>query len=136
MKQAQLIYESNRQAINFLLIEKGYPPTFCGLIKAIKEIGDGFLVEMYNEVTASFDEAGGNFWTKFKNIFHSAVDIINKTDKVTGSVDKFMNPDTQTATKTDKITSAVDTWKPDLIWWGAGAAAVIVILVLVYIFKK
>ncbi len=135
MKQAKLIYDTNRQSINFLLIRKGYPATFDGLLDAVDELGDAFLVELYNDITSNFDEADGNFWTKFKNIFHSATGVADKTGKITGGLDFLLNPDKQT-TSTTPTPEVVKPWQPNLIWWGAGAAALILILTLIYIFKK
>ena len=136
MKQARLLYDNNQQAINRLLIQKGFKPTYNDLMNAVKDLGDAFLVEIYNDITANFDEASGNFWGKFKSIFHKAADAINTTGNVSALADNLINPAQHTATNT--ITPAKDrsTWKPNLIWWGAGAVCIIIILLLIYIFKK
>ncbi len=135
MKRAQIIYDTNRQAINFLLTQKGYKPTFNGLMDAVEDLGDTFLVELYNEVSSSFDQADGNFWAKFKNIFHSASDIVEKTGKISGGVDDFINP-TLNNTTDPAPTPEKKVWKPNLMLWGGAAAGIILILVLIYIFRK
>ncbi len=135
MRQAKLIYDTNRQSINFLLISKGYPATFDGLLDAVDELGDPFIVELFNDVTSNFDQAEGNLWTKFKNIFHSATGVADKTGKITGGLDMLLNPDKQTTTTTT-TPPATNTWQPNLIIWGSVAAAIILILLLIYIFKK
>lgn len=133
MKQAQNIYNTNSQAINFLLISKGYSPSFAGLLEAIKEQGDLFLVQLYNEVTSSFDEADGNFWPKFKALFHKATGIA-------GGVDKIINRDQQETVPSlsnDEIEKQQqEKNKKLLLYAGLAALGIIILLIIIYIFKK
>lgn len=140
MKQAKTIYETNKAGINHLLVRKGYHPSFEGLMKAVKEKGNPFLVHVYNEVTSSFDQADGdsNFWTKFQKFFHSASDVIDKTDKITGAADKLLiNPDTANkTTKTDTADTSKSTWTPNLLYWGIAAFVLIALLVVILLIKN
>lgn len=133
MKQAQLIYNTNRQTINFMLIDHGYPPTFDGLLDAIEDFGDAFLVKLYNEITIGFSEAEGDFWPKFKNIFHKAINIGQ-------GVDSLINRDKQTNNNDKSVQISEEEEKKKnnkkLMFWGIGAAAIIIILVIIYAVKK
>jgi hypothetical protein len=137
VKQAKLIYETNLQAINSLLIQKGYKPTFNDLMKAVSEKGDGFILELFNDITSEFSNVEGNFWTKFKNVFHKASDVLETTGKISGVADGLLNPkDNSDKSKPYNSTPDKAKWRPNLVFWGIGAALIILILVVIYIFKK
>ncbi len=137
MKKAKLIYDSNQQVINSLLIDKGYKPTFNDLIKAVREKGDSFILELFNDITSEFSNAEGNFWSKFKNVFHKASDVIETTGKISGIADGFLNPKTTSANpQPNSSIPDKNFWSPNIVFWGIGAALIILILAAIYIFKK
>lgn len=131
MKQARLIYETNKQSINDILYKHGYPKTFDGLIQAFDVLGDSLLVEIYNEITSMYSSSEGDFWSKFRNIFH-------KASGIAGGVDTFINrdkqePSTQTYTSPEQDEKSK---KRLLLYCGLGALTLIILLIVIYIFKK
>ena len=137
MKKAKLIYDTNQQVINSLLIDKGYKPTFNDLMKAVREKGDSFILELFNDITSEFSNAEGTFWSKFKNVFHKASDVIETTGKISGIADGFLNPKTTSAnTQPNSSIPDKNSWNPNIVFWGIGAALIILILAAIYIFKK
>ncbi|HPI31237.1 MAG TPA: hypothetical protein PLB59_09740 [Bacteroidales bacterium] len=131
MKQARIIYDTNRQAINDILFRRGYPKTFDGFINAFENLGDPFLVEVYNDITSMYSSAEGNFWSKFRNIFHKATGIA-------GGVDTMINRDKQEPSNTPSSDDDKDEKKKNklLLYCGLGALAIIIMLIIIYIFKK
>lgn len=133
MKQAQNIYDTNSQAINFLLIKKGYAPSFAGLLQAIKENGDMFLVQLYYEVTSNFDEGDGNFWPKFKALFHKATGIASGADKI---INRDLQDSQPSLSNAEIEKQQNEKNKKQLLYAGLAALALIILLIIIYIFKK
>ena len=133
MKQLRQLYESNRQAINDILISHGYRPTFEDMINAYEDLQGRFLVQVYNEVTSQYSDADGNFWPKFKAIFHKAIGI-------GGGVDNIINRDTQQTSDTSSDGPSKEELKKknqkQLLYWGIGTLALIIILIIIYALKK
>lgn len=133
MKQARIIYETNKPSINAILFRRGYQKNFDGMMDAFDDLGDPLLVEIFSDITSSYDSADGNFWQKFRNIFHKAVNI-------GGGVDSMINRDKQenNTNESDSISKEEEQKKSNrlLLYVGAGALLLIIILMLIYAFKK
>jgi hypothetical protein len=132
MKKAKIIYDSNKPVINSILVKRGYPATFDGMMDAFEDIGDSFLVEVFNEITSMYSEGDGNFWPKFKAIFHKATGIA-------GGIDQIVNREEQpskTGTGDPSESVQQEKKKKMMLYFGLAALALIIIMVVVYALKK
>jgi hypothetical protein len=135
MLQAQYLYNANRFIIDALLSQYGYPQTFEGMMQAVKEKNNAFLVPLYNDITSHYDQADGKGWAKFKNIFNKTTEVIGKVGKGANIANSFLNPPDDTDPLPDP-TPKKEPWKPNIYFWGGAGLLIIVILVIIYLFKS
>lgn len=136
MKKIETIYLTNKFLIDQFLSNYSYRGTLKDFIQAVKDLGEPFLMEVYNEISQHWENADGKGWQKFKNIFGQITGVMGKVNTGTNIANSFLNPPTDTYVETNPEPPKKEPWKPNMYLWGGIAAAVILILLLIYFFKS
>jgi hypothetical protein len=137
MKRAESIYLANKQSFDDVLSKKGYPCTYQGLLLAIRNHGTGFLYEAFHFSTLHWNNAEGekqNWWSKFKNIFHSAANTASTTSDVISGADLWLNPDKKE--EQPQTNPEPKPWNPQLKYWLIGGISLIVLLTILYLLTR
>ena len=138
MNETKNIYNLNENSINPILKEFEYSQDYKGFLKAIKEIGNPFILKVFKTVSKDWNNLEGEeqtFWQKFKSLLTKATKTIETTSTVANSANALINkaePSQATETTKDNATS-----KPEILYWAIGALLFIsLLMVIVYIINK
>ena len=138
MNETKNIYNLNENSINPILKEFEYSQDYKGFLKAIKEIGNPFILKVFKTVSKDWNNLEGEeqtFWQKFKSLLTKATKTIETTSTVANSANALINkaePSQTTETTKDNATS-----KPEILYWAIGALLFIsLLMVIVYIINK
>jgi len=138
MNETKNIYNLNENSINPILKEFEYSQDYKGFLKAIKEIGNPFILKVFKTVSKDWNNLEGEeqtFWQKFKSLLTKATKTIETTSTVANSANALINKaEPSQATETAKDNTAS---KPEILYWAIGALLFIsLLMVIVYIINK